>query len=367
MKILDDFKKKLKFIERSINSSRTPEEFLMRGGAYPEIERVQQFLAKYPISQIIKAQMYNRKEDLYYHDGYFGFVLTLRIEPKIEAQLQHLLKFGFPESSYLNFILDNVGQDGTTLMSLVTKEHKNKTKNKNNQHILISIRKKIIELFKQHDLAADVVRPDNLLHYYNQRLNGKTEEHYDPQQYIFAQIKPWITPEIDSNGVLTIGGDKCIVFYTRQYPNVRVDPFIAGIFQNPIASIMQDFIDVGIEMYYSLSVDLANKLKPTKNKSQENLSEKQYVFNTTIIVKFNEFNSQNQSLAEFTQEIIEYFRYKHDWYIFPNYSSSFQKFMSSLPLQYDQDVTALSNESSINQIYPLSKIAELLPIGVRHE
>lgn len=367
MKILDDFKKKLKFIERSINSSRTPEEFLMRGGAYPEIERVQQFLAKYPISQIIKAQMYNRKDDLYYHDGYFGFVLTLRIEPKIEAQLQHLLKFGFPENSYLNFILDNVGQDGTTLMSLVTKEHKNKTKNKNNQHILISIRKKIIELFKQNELNAEVIRPDKLLQYYNHRLSGKIDENYDSKQYIFAQIKPWITPEIDSNGVLSIAGDKCIVFYTRQYPNVRVDPFIADRFQNPIASIMQDFIDVGIEMYYSLSVDLENKLKPTKDKNQDNLPEKQYLFNTTIIVKFNEFNSENKTQAEFINDIIEYFRYKHDWYIFQNYSSSFQKFISSLPLQYDQDVTAVSNESSINQIYPLSKIAELLPIGVPHE
>ncbi len=365
MKFLDDFKKKLKFIERSINSSRTPEGFLMQQKNHPEIERVQNFLSKYSISQIFKAQMYNRHEELYCHDGYFGIVLKLQIEPKIEARLYHLLKFGFPERSFLNFTMDNIDKTNTTIMSLVTKEQKNKAKNKNNQHILTSISKKIIQLFMEHHLNAEAVRPSQLLEYCNLRLAGKSTEKYDSQQYIFTQIKAR-TPEISPDGVLTINGDKYIVFYTKQYPNVQTDPFVQR-FINPLITISQDFMDVGIEFYYSVCIDLENYSNVGKVKSVKSDEEKYFLFNTTIFVKYNEFDNSNKTQAEFIQDIIEYFRYKHDWYIFQNRSSSFQRFMNSFPLQYDQDTTELIKESSINQIFPLNKIAELLPIGVSHE
>lgn len=345
MKFLEGFAKKLKFIQRVINSSRTPEEFLMKNQTYPAIEQVQNFLEKYPISQIIKAQMYNRKEDLYFHDGYFGFVLRLEITMELEDNLLQLLSFGYPESSYINFTLDNVNNSTNILMSVVTKEQKNKSKNKNHQHILTSIRTHIIELLQKKSLQAEIIRPNELLKYYNQRLSKQDGAPYTTSKYIFSQIADALC-QIDNDGVLTIAGEKYTVFYTKQYPNVQTSEL-----RNPLAIIAQDFIEANIELHYNISIDF--------DKTQQFGDNKVFQFCTTFLVK--------QSGMESIQEIIEYFRYKHDWYIYPNRNSSFQKYINGFPLQYDNNIADATRSSSTNQIFPLNKIAELLPVGVKYE
>ena len=99
-------KRKLKGLDRLINSSKTPEDFLLRNETPPSVELAQKFLRKYPLKQVIKAQMYNHKNDFFYQNSNFGFVLELEITTLIANELTMLLNISYPEETYLNFFVN---------------------------------------------------------------------------------------------------------------------------------------------------------------------------------------------------------------------------------------------------------------------
>lgn len=337
-------KRKLKGLERLINSSKTPEDFLLRNETPPSVELAQSFLRKYPLKQVIKAQMYNHKNDFFYQNSNFGFVLELEITTSIANELTMLLNIGYPEETYLNFFVNYKGANkSSVLFTVITKLDKQQRVNHN---LLASIRDKIIKFFKSKSLQSKIVNPKSILSFYNQVIAGYDDKAYTNSEYIFEQIIENTNNQIDNEGVLTIHGINHYVFYTKQYPNVSA----SEAYINPFITILEDFNDLELDYYYSVNIKL--------DKNKDKTATKIYSFITTLILI--DANNQGQPLINDFQD---YFRYKHNWLIYLNRLSPLQQFINSLPLQFDQSVAEALQHSSINQKYPVSKLAELLPIG----
>lgn len=337
-------KRKLKGLERLINSSKTPEDFLLRNETPPSIELAQNFLRKYPLKQVIKAQMYNHKNDFFYQNSNFGFILELEITSSIANELTMLLNIGYPEETCLNFFVNYKGANkSSVLFTVITKLDKHQRINHN---LLASIREKIIKFFSSKSLQCKIINPKSILSFYNQVIAGYDDKPYINDKYIFEQITESTNNHIDNESVLTIHGINHYVFYTKQYPNVSADE----AYQNPFITILEDFNDLELDYYYSVNIRL--------EKNKDKAATKIYSFNTSLIVI--DVNNQGQTLIDDFQD---YFRYKHNWLIYLNRLSSFQQFINSLPLQFDQSVAEALRHSSINQKYPVDKLAELLPIG----
>ena len=243
-------KRKLKGLDRLINSSKTPEDFLLRNETPPSVELAQKFLRKYPLKQVIKAQMYNHKNDFFYQNSNFGFVLELEITTLIANELTMLLNISYPEETYLNFFVNyKSANKSSVLFTVITKLDKQQRVNHN---LLASIRDKIIKFFKSKSLQCKIINPKSILSFYNQVIAGYDDKPYRNSEYIFEQIIENTNNFIDNESILTIHGINHYVYYTKQYPNVSA----TEAYKNPFITILEDFNDLELDYYYSVNIKL---------------------------------------------------------------------------------------------------------------
>jgi len=339
--MFDGIKRQLKFLDRMINSSRTPEEYLLNGGLYPAIIRSKDFLAKYQLKSVITAQLFDSSEGVYYHNDDIGIIFKIRITTGIARDLAFLFEFGFPKNTYINYFFKHSYGDNYILLSIAVTTTGRSLKI--SKKVLLSIRDRIIAAFKERNLACEAVKPKVLLNFYNQVLSQQGSSTYDRERFIFEQINDATDNDIDNNGVLTIAGISHNIFYTKQYPNVSV----GESFENPFITLLEDIRNTELNFYYSVNIIVGTK------------DEGSYRFNTTFILLESDADNNDKAVTKF----INYLRYKLDWYVFPNKGFSLPQFINSLPLQYTKAIDEHFADASINQHYPLNKLLEILPIG----
>lgn len=339
--MFDGIKRQLKFLDRMINSSRTPEEYLLNGGLYPAIIRSKDFLAKYQLKSVISAQLFDSSEGIYYHNDDLAIIFKIRITAGIANELSFLFEFGFPKNTYINYFFKHSYDDNYILLSIAVTTTGRSLKI--SKRVLLSIRDKIIAAFKERNLACETVKPKILLNFYNQVLSQQNSGTYDRERFIFEQINDATSNDIDNNGVLTIAGILHNVFYTKQYPNVAAGEG----FKNPFITLLEDIRNTELNFYYAVNI-----VPGTKDESN-------YRFNTAFILLESDIGNNDKATTEF----INYMRYKLDWYIYPNKGFSLPQFINSLPLQYTKAIDEHFADTSINQHYPLNKLLEILPVG----
>lgn len=336
--MFDRIKRIFKFLDRIINSSRTPEEYLLNGGLYPSIIRSKAFLSNYKLNSIITAQLYDSAENLYYHNNDISMVLDIQITPTIANELSFLINFGFPQNAFVNFFLKHSNGESHILMSVsITTTSRNL---KINKKILLSIREKIISWFNDHDHSCTIVKPKHLLNFYNKVLALEDIDSYDKEKFIFDQVKDCESKDIDNDGTISFNGVLHNVFYTKQYPNLGEDS------TNPFIVFIEDIKNTKLEFYYSITI--------TPDVNKEN-----HRFYTTFVLIEDDASNNVKAVEDF----IKYFRYQLNWYIYPNKSFSLAQFINSLPLQHTKSIDEKFINSSINQYFPTHKLAEILPIG----
>lgn len=342
------FKSKLKIIERLVNSSSTPEEYLLNDGVYPSILRAQNFLKNHGLSRVFKAQLFNHKSKLFFQDKYVGFIIEFR--HTTDLLFNELLNYGFPENTCLNIFFQHTEKNRRVFFTAIVPEDK---KSRITQKTLESIAQKIINLPDATVCSARVVEPQELLALLNQVVNGTEECQYDSEFYIGQQVEDYEN-QIDNDGAIYLNGIQHAVFYTKQYPNVRSNPL------NPFIQLINDVNDVNdkeqpieLNFYYAVNIQLKN-ISAQKRENPDKINTP-LLFNSTFIL-------QNSDGETSPADLQEYFRYNIDWLIFQNRNSSLQQFINSLPLQCDNAMFELLENSSINQKFPLFKIAQILPV-----
>lgn len=334
-----------KTVDHIINSSKTPEEFLINKSTPPSIQYVRDFLAKYDLRQIIKAQMFNSKNNLFVHNNCIGFVLAIEYCEASKNILTTLLDYKYPESSTLSFLISKI--DGVTkvLLTLSSKSSHTRRIAEINQQKIVKTLHKIVDIFEKSNIGVKVLRPTDLKMIIDEILTSKTEDSYDGNSYIYNQLIECKNNEIDSGGVLNIGNISRRVFYTKQYPNVSKTQL-----SNPIVEFLSQFDSNRFGFYYCLNINL------NFNQYRQN---KIYEFTTTIVLQ--------GCSEEISIKIASDFRKQFTWFIYPNLLFPFQQFMEIIPFQYDYDSAVRQSTYSTTQNLPAKKLIELIPLEYRHE
>lgn len=339
-------KAKLKFIERLVNSSHTPEEFILKKKTPPSIQRARDFLVKYDLRQIIKAQRYSNKYDLFVYNNCFGFMLEVELSENMSDIFSRLFKHSYPENTTMSILLCNVQPQRKCYLILSSKEVSRKNNAKIEQQLLMSIAKQIIGSFTEYNLKAKIIKPKQYLEITNFILTGEKSNTYLPDKYIYEQLNEINSNSVGENGDILIGGISRKVFYTKQYPNVY--PMNPTIY--PIQIMMNDFSDIDLDYYMMLNINLNLADKEVQN----------YEFTSTFILH----DDGNESLSN---DIQSYFRRKLNWFIYPNRMFPLQQFLEIVPFQYDYSVANQQGKFSIVQKFPVDKLIQLFPYGVAND
>lgn len=334
-----------KTIDHVVNSSNTPEEFLINKSTPPSIQYVRDFLAKYDLRQIIKAQMFNSKNNLFIHNGCIGFVLKVDYCEVSKGLLSTLLDNQFPKESTLSFLLSKVDGATKVFLTLSSKSSYNQRVAAIHQQKVVKVYHKIIELFEKSNIAIEVVKPIYLRVIIDEILTSTTDHSYDGNSYIYQQLAACKDNEIDDVGVLKIGNISRRVFYTKQYPSIS-----KTLLSNPIIEFLEQLDSNQVGFYYCLNINLDfNQYRQSKI----------YEFTTTIVLQ-----DCNEQIAE---EIALELRNQFTWFIYPNLLFPFQQFMEIIPFQYDHESAARQSKYSTTQKLPTKKLTELVPLEYHNE
>lgn len=339
-------KSKFKMIERLVNSSRTPEEFILKKMTPPSIKLAQDFVNKYDLRQIIKVQMYSQKNDLYIHNGCFGFMLEIELSNDMDSLLTGILKHGYPENSTLSVLFSSIQTELKCYLVVTSKELKRENSSKLEQQLLASISKQIITSFKEHNLLAKIVKPKNYLRIVNTMLTGQVGESYNLDKYFYEQMHDVDDIQVGVNADIEVGQIARKIFYTKQYPNVYELP--SGFY--PVQQLIIDLSDIELDYYYNININLTT----------QKLVEPIYEFSTTLIV-------HHDNKDEIADEIQSYFRQELNWHIFGNVVFPLQQFIDCIPFQYDYSNVQNQHNYSTVQKFPINKLIQLFPRGVSHE
>lgn len=339
-------KSKFKMVERLVNSSRTPEEFILKKVTPPSIKLAQDFVDKYDLRQILKVQMYSQKHDLYIHNGCFGFMLEIELSNNMNSLFTSILKHGYPENSTLSILFSSVQAELKCYLVVTSKGLKRENSSKIEQQLLSSISKQIIASFKEHNLLAKIVRPNNYLRVVNKMLTGLVGEEYSADKYLYEQVNDAGDIKVGITADLEVGHIARKIFYTKQYPNVYDLP--SGFY--PIQQLITDLNDIELDYYYNININLKTQ------KSVEQL----YEFSTTLIV-------HHDNKDEVADELQSYFRQELNWHIFGNIIFPLQQFIDCIPFQYDHSNADNQHKHSTVQKFPIDKLIQLFPRGINHD
>lgn len=340
--MFDRLKLLFRFLDRTINSSRTPEEYILNGGLYPAIIRSKEFLANYKLNSVITAQLYDSSENLYYHNNDISIVFDIRITPKVVSEFNSFINNRFPPNTFINFFMKHTDGESQIVLSVsITTTPRNL---KTNKKVLLTIKNNIVDWATTNDISIRSIKPKDLICFYNKVLAFKQIDEYDNEKFIFEQVFDCEIKDIDNDGIINFNDNLHTIFYSKQYPNLAVENYV-----NPFITLLGDIKNTKLNFYYSFNI------VPNKNDLNR--------FNTTLVLIEEDASKNTQSIEDF----INYFRYKLNWYIYPNKSFSLAQFINSLPLQYTKSIDEKFINSSINQIFPKDKLIELLPIGELNE
>lgn len=334
-----------KTIDHVVNSSKTPEEFLIKKSTPPSIQYVRDFLAKYDLRQIIKAQMFNSKSNLFIHNGCIGFVLKVDYCEVSKELLSTLLDHQYPKASTLSFLLSKVDGATKVFLTLSSKSSHNRRIASIHQQKIVNVYHKIIEIFEKSNIVVEVLKPIDLKVIIDGILTSTSDVSYDGNSYIYQQLAACKDNQIDDVGVLNIGNISRRVFYTKQYPSISKTQL-----SNPIVEFLEQLDSNQVGFYYCLNINL--------DFSQYRQS-KIYEFTTTIVLQ-----DCNEQIAE---AIALELRNQFTWFIYPNLLFPFQQFMEIIPFQYDHESAARQSKYSTTQKLPTKKLTELVPLEYHDE
>lgn len=331
----DQFKSLSKMIDRLVNSSQTPEEFLLLQEMPPSLAKIDNFLRNYDLRQVINVQMFDSKNRLFYSGNTVGFCLSLPYASVNREMLLDLFNHKYPKGSTMSILLSKVGAP-VVYLTITQSSVKNKNAPTKVEQLL-SVRQRILNSLNKYGIDTEIMLPRDILDIINQMLaNSPENAEYKPDSYINEQLSQSHNNSITKDGRLQIGKSNLIVYYSKQYPNLgssNIDSPI-GLFMNALESKTLDF-------YYCINVNL------NCNKQDK---EPLYAFTSTLVSLNSEFDLGN------------FFRYQYNWFIYPNIIYPFQQFIETIPFQYNLDAAVRQHRYSTTQMFPTCKLIELLPL-----
>lgn len=340
-------KKSFGAINALVNSAQTPEEFLQKGEAPPSILSVRKFLTSYDLRRIIKLQLFNNSTNLFIHNGFYGFIIGIKLVNIDKELLMSLFAIGYPKQSTMSiFFQHDINGSSNCYLTVTTKIPKKNTESRIQKQLLKSIMDKMLNKFQEYNVSAQILKPKHLIILINSiMVHQQYDAKYSNDKFIFEQLMPYTNNNISNDGVLDIANIPHKVFYTRQYPNItneQVDDYLERFIQ----MVTQNKIN----FHYCININLD---------SEELNTQKIYEFHTTLVIKDLSLNNDLEKLVQ------GFFRYELGWYIYRNQLSPFQQFLDSIPFQFDYSSVERLSNASITQKLPVNKLIELFPVETR--
>ena len=331
---LEYLKSKINIIQRLINTTSTPDAFIVNKSESPAIANINRFLAKYNLNKISNLQLYDEQAKYYERNGYVASIVEYsKFTPdEVVAILLDGLQHKKSTISFLSCIYNQKQRNFVTVQEQLPK------KNKNKKQVVVN---KLLD--KQRELisyGAEVVLPLETINIIREYFYGlSTVEVYSTDTFINEQLikadEPFYS-KITDDLVLQINDHYYMTLFTKEYPENTVQ-----LLQN----LFNVLCDSDINLFYNIN---CNDLENNKVK-----------FINTFIV----FDSSREKLLEKTKLLIDYMYSNFGWLLAKNKGFSFQQFMSCIPMQFDDDIAKFQDNYTIKHTFP----TELLKDFIYHE
>lgn len=337
---LSKFKSLTRTIENIVNSSQTPEEFLLTRQLAPSLAKIKHFLHTYDLRQVINLQMFNSSNQLFYHANKTGFCLKIHYSDIPQDYLRVLMKYNYPKNTTMSILLDMV-HEKALYITIVHAQDKQVQIKKTKSLKLDQIMQMIVNDFHKLNIPVTIMYPSNMLYCINLILYGSPILHnspmfteYNPEQYLYEQLEASTNNDIDKSAKLFINDHTIQIYYTKQYPNINKS------IANPINHLISSM--PALKFYYAININLDQ---------QTYHDESVYQFTSIIGLVDEEF------------DLTKYFRREYEWFIYPNLLYPLQQFIDIIPFQFDSDTANRQARYSTTQYFPENKLVELISVG----
>ena len=125
---LEYLKSKINIIQRLINTTSTPDAFIVNKSESPAIANINRFLAKYNLNKISNLQLYDEQAKYYERNGYVASIVEYsKFTPdEVVAILLDGLQHKKSTISFLSCIYNQKQRNFVTVQEQLPKKNKNK-------------------------------------------------------------------------------------------------------------------------------------------------------------------------------------------------------------------------------------------------